>query len=375
VKSNLPMFGVLATFYWFYWKPEMMEKLWKLTIWILLIQLPVTFYQHFFIMSQRARGWDSVVGTFGGTPLVGGLSWLAAFFVIISMAYVLACWNRGIMRGRHALWICLAGLGVVMLGEVKAAFLWMPFCAFVVLRQRILKNVMSAVAFGATTAVLLVGIYAAYQAFYWDDAITGPRTYEEQAEEDSYFFDPNNVNWRTGEIGRVASLAIWADDRAASLPTRLIGYGPGASKSAGPVGGGGPVAKRYQPLAIDATAAAVLLWDVGLIGTLAYAGILLSGVITGWRYVRRGEGSPRQLAIAEASTAALFLFVTMLIYNRTLLDEPTVQLLFYFCLGCVVQLSRYRVPDTTAPLPESLLVKEEPRAVPVMSGVPVYQGR
>lgn len=375
VKSNLPMFGILATFYWFYWKPEKMEKLWKLTIWILLIQLPVTFYQHFFIMSQRQRGWDSVVGTFGGTPLVGGLSWLAAFFVIIAMAYVLACWNRGVMRGRTALWICLAGLGVILLGEVKASFLWMPFCAFIVLRKRILKNMMSTLAFGMTTVVLLGGIYTAYKTFYWAEATTQPRTYEEQAMEDSYFFDPNNINWRTGEIGRIASLALWADDRAASLPTRLVGYGPGASKGAGPVGGGGPVAKRYKPLSIDATAAAMLLWDTGLLGLLSFSGIMVCGVLVGLRYIRRGEGSPRQMAMAEASTAALCLFLTMLIYNRTLLDEPTVQLLFFFCLGCVVQLSRYRVPDSTAPLPASVVVEEPRRAVPELSGLPVYQGR
>ena len=78
---------------------------------------------------------------------------------------------------------------------------------------------------------------------------------------------------------------------------------------------------------------------------------------------------------AEASTAALCLVLTMLIYNLTLLDEPTVQLLFFICLGFVVQLARYRVPDTTAPLPETVVVEEAPRAAPSMSGLPVYQGR
>ena len=141
------------------------------------------------------------------------------------------------------------------------------------------------------------------------------------------------------------------------------------------MGGGGPVAKRFKPLSIDATATAMLLWDTGLLGMLSFTGIIVCGIYTGLRYIRRGEGSPRQLAMAEASTAALCLFLTMLIYNRTLLDEPTVQLLFFFCLGCVVQLARYRVPDTTAPLPETVVVEEAPRAAPSMSGLPVYQGR
>lgn len=39
--------------------------------------------------------------------------------------------------------------------------------------------------------------------------------------------------------------------------------------------------------------------------------------------------------------AVLVIYVSLLIYNRTMLDEPTVQLLFLFCLGAVVQACRY----------------------------------
>lgn len=376
VKSNLLMFGVLASFMWFYWAPERMERLWKIALWIMVLQLPVTFYQHFFIATQRHNGFDSVVGTFGGTPLGGGLSSMLVLFVVGTMAYALARWNRGLMRTRSMLFLCALGVGIIMLGEVKAAFLWLPICVFVVLRKRILRNVFSVTVYGALAALLLGGIYHAYDQLYWTDSVTRFRTHAEQERADNYFFDTQNIDYETGEISRGASLALWWKDRASSVPQRLLGNGPGASKSAGQLGGGGPVAKRFAPLSIDATALAMLLWDVGVAGALCYTAILLSGIWTGWKYLRRGEGSARQLAMVETSTGLLCVFFTMLIYNRTQLDEPTVQLMLMFCLGCVVQMARFRRADASAPLPHA--VEEAPRraanrAPPAMV-TPVFVG-
>ncbi|WP_167758643.1 hypothetical protein [Zemynaea arenosa] len=378
VKSNLVMFGVLASFLWFYWAPERIDRLWKIAIGIVILQLPVTIYQHFFIASQRHNGFDSVVGTFGGTPLAGGLSSMLVLFTVAVIGYALARWNHGIMKRRTMLLICGVALAIIMLGEVKASFLWLPICTFVVLRKRILKNVVSVLVYGTLASILLGSIYYAYDQLYWNDPLAKMRTYQEQQRASNYFFDANNVDYKTGEVGRGASLAIWWRDPQATLPHRLMGYGPGASKSGGLVGGGGSVAKRHQPLAIDATAMAVLLWDEGIVGAVFYTGILLCGIWTGFRYLRRGEGSARQKAIVETCTAVLCIYATLLIYNRTQLDEPTAQLFLMFCLGCIVQMARFRVPDTNAPLPDAVVVEEDaprrPARRPTRMATPVYVG-
>lgn len=350
VKSTLLMFGVFATFLWFYWKTSQIERLWKIAIVVMLLQLPVAVYQHFFVATLRDNGHDSVVGTFGGVPLFGGLSSMLALFTITVMCYSMARWNHGLMKGWQTLAICATGIAIILLGEVKASFLWLPLCAFIVLRRRIMKNLFSLAVYGMMSGVLLAGIYYTYKTLYWEEQPYRHRTAAQEEKERFYFFDTRNVDYRTGEISRGASLAFWFKDVQTGLPRRLLGYGPGASKSAGPLGGGGAVAKRFAPLNVDATAMAMLLWDVGLVGALAYASIIVTGIWTGWRTIRRSQRGPRELSIAETSTGIMAVFLTMLVYNRTQLDEPTVQLLFMFLLGCIVQMARFprRAEDVEA---------------------------
>lgn len=340
-KSNLPMLGVLGALVWFRWEQEKLERLWKIAIWIMVLQLPVAIYQHFYVASMRRNGFDSVVGTFGGTPLQGGLSSMLVLFTVAVMGYAVARWNRGLTSTARMLLICLIGMAVIMLGEVKAAFLWLPLVMFFVLRKRIMRNVLTFAMYGLLASAALGAVYYTYDALYWSDSASKVRTRAQQERADNYFFDVRNVDYRTGEISRGASLAFWWADRQANIPHRLLGYGPGASKSAGPLGGGGKVARRHAPLNIDATAAAVLLWDVGILGAAGYLAMLLAGVRTGWRTLKQGEASQEQLAIVDVSTAVMIIYVTMLIYNRTQLDEPTVQLMFMFCLGSIVQVARF----------------------------------
>lgn len=341
VKSTLLMFGVFATFLWFYWKTAQIERLWNIAIGIMLVQLPVAAYQHFFIASQRDNGHDSVVGTFGGIPLFGGLSSMLALFTITIMCYSMARWNHGLMKGWQTLAICAISIVVIMLGEVKASFLWLPLCTFIVLRKRIMKNLFTLAVYSMMASALLGGLYYTYKTLYWAEQPYHHRTAAQEEKERFYFFDTRNVDYRTGEVSRGASLAFWVKDLRTDLPHRLLGYGPGASKPAGPLGGGGPVAKRFAPLSVSATAMAMLLWDVGLVGAFAYTSIIVIAIWNGRRYIRRGEGGPREMSIVQTSTAIMVVFLTLLVYNRTQLDEPTVQLLFMFLLGCIVQMTRF----------------------------------
>ncbi len=352
VKSVWPMFGVLMAFFWLRWTQQRIEMLWWLMIAIAAVQGPVVLYQHFFVASARFGAFDSVVGTFGGTPLGGGLSSIMVLFVIAVVVYALALWNRGVITRTQMLMIGTFGLGVILLGEVKASFIWLPVASFLVLRRRIMKNLLSFLSFGVTVAVLLSGIYFVYNALYWGGGMDRKASVTEKLDAGGgYFFNVDNVDYRTGEISRGASLALWFKDRLTSVPQRIVGYGPGASKT-GNAFGVGPLVERFAPLHIDATALAVLLWDVGVLGTLVFCAIPLAGIKAGWRFVASGQGSAGQLAIVETSVAMLVLFTSLLFYNRALMDEPTAQLLFMFCLGCVVQAVRYGPAPEPAPAPE-----------------------
>jgi hypothetical protein len=339
IKAVLPMFSVLFALYWFRWKDEHLDTSWRMMFWVVLLQLPVVLYQHFFVAT--ATTFDSIVGTFGGTPGFGGNSAMLVFFTVLALGYAAARWQAGLMSGKALLGLLLAGFAIILLGEVKAAFVWLPAVLAWVLRRRILRSVTAFIGFGLLLAVFVGTTYAVYENLYWRKDFQSAHTLEERLDRGGgYFFDPNNVNYRTGEVSRAASLAIWWRDPLATVPRRLVGYGPGTSKPAGLLGAG-QVAKRYMPLHLDATALAVLLWDVGVLGALAYASMLTLALWAAWRFMRQGRGTPAQRALADTCLAAMPLWLLMLVYNRALMDEPTAQLLLMMCLGTVVQLCRF----------------------------------
>ncbi|WP_374582189.1 hypothetical protein [Pseudoduganella sp.] len=338
-KAVLPMFSVLFALYWFRWKEGHLEASWRMMFWVTALQLPVVLYQHFFVASSTT--FDSIVGTFGGQQGGGGNSAMLVLFTVVAVGYAGARWQAGQMAGRTFGAMVLLALAIILLGEVKAAFVWLPLVLAWVLRRKVLRSAAAFLGFAVLVAAFVGITYTVYEQLYWGKHLQSAHSMAEKLDRSGgYFFDPNQINYRTGEISRAASLALWARDPQAGTPSRLVGYGPGASKPSGLLGAG-QVAKRYQPLHLDATALAVLLWDVGLLGALVYASMLLFALLAAWRYVRRGEGTPAQRALADTCVAAMLLFLIMLVYNRSLMDEPTAQLLLMMCMGTVVQLCRF----------------------------------
>ncbi|NVE00004.1 hypothetical protein [Massilia sp. BJB1822] len=348
IKSVWPMFGVLLAFYLRRWDERYLRKLWQLLLWITVLQLPIVLYQHFFVAGKRLQGFDSVVGTFGGSVSAGGLSSVMVVFVIVAIAYALACWNRGLLSNKAVLGFSLLALVVILMGEVKAAFIWLPIALVFVLRQRALKNIFNLIGYSCLAAVLIGLIYYFYNILYWNDHMSHLNTVADKLSVGGgYFFDVNNINYASGEISRGASLALWYQDPVAGLLQRLLGFGPGASKTGAL--GMGVIARRYAPLHVDATAVAVLLWEVGICGLLAYLGMLGAGLRAAWRFIRAGQGSAHQLAAMETCCAMLILSLSLLFYNRTMLDEPTMQLLLLFCLGYIVQTVRFTPQPAAGP--------------------------
>jgi hypothetical protein len=239
--------------------------------------------------------------------------------------------------------VCAVTLAIIVLGEVKAVVIWVPLGLFIIFRRKILSSATTFILYGTFIVVFVGGVFAAYQALYWGEAVKATTVEEGIDQSGGYFFDTEAINYRTGEVSRAASLALWINDPVPGALERLVGYGPGASAT-GANTGKGVVAARYGILSINATVIAQLLWDVGLVGTFSYLTIFVFGCFTALRYVKRGGSSPGAEAVVDACLAALVLLATTLIYNRALLDEPTVQLLFLFCLGCIVQYARYHNP-------------------------------
>lgn len=340
LRFGLPMFGVLLAMYYIEIPRARMKFLWAMIVVIAVMQLPLVIYQHFFGMGLI--GWDAVVGTFGH-----GMSPVLVLFSLVAMLYGVACWIRGIMPAWLVLLIFVIGMANILLGEVKAVALWLPLGLLLIMRKRVLKNILAFITYSCFIAIFMSATFVAYKSMYWGDGAKMGSTVKQNLDKaGGYFFDPYEIKYGTGEVSRIASLYLWYRDPLPSAVNRLIGYGPGASQI-GEGTGYGVVAMRYRPLQINATALSMLLWDVGILGAISFVLMLVCGIGVGWRYIASGHGTPREQAIVDTSMVMLVLLITSLVYNRTLLDTSTVQLLCFFCLGCIVQYSRFgRQPAT-----------------------------
>ena len=334
LKNALPLWVAAALVYRAAQLPRFIEQLWTVFSAVFFLQLPLVLYQHFVIVPSRrdadTTGMDAVVGSFGGLIDAGGANSTLALFTLLVMAYRLALWARREAGFGSVLLYWTIGLAIVLAGEVKATLIWMPLVVLYVLRQRVLSSFGSFLAAMLVSAVLMSGVFAAYSALYWQKI--AHKSNADLISRMGYFFDPNNVNYRTGEISRGASLALWATDPRSDLAQRAVGNGPGASRISA-TGGLGEVARRYAPLEIAATSVALLLWDAGLVGLLAFAGVIGT---TAWLLRSQSVDPklpPRAQAGADAFGATMLMFLSLLIYNRSLNDEPSVQLLLAIAVG------------------------------------------
>lgn len=334
LKNALPIWVAAALVYQGAQQPNFIDRLWLTMKAVFFLQLPLVLYQHFFIAARRrdagSTGMDAVVGSFGGLMNAGGSNSTLVLFTLLVMAFQLALWVRKQTSGWSLALYWLVGLVIIASGEVKAVLVWLPFLILYVMRRKVLASFGTALVAGLLSVVLVGGLFAAYQALYWGQL--QKRDHGNLVARMTYFFDTRNINYETGEISRGAAVALWAQDRAAGPAERALGYGPGASRISA-TGGLGTIAKRYDPLNVSATSVSLLLWDSGLLGLLSFSGLVLSVGWALWRLAGDARLSARSSATADAFAALQFIFFSLLIYNRTLNDDPVIQLMLAMALG------------------------------------------
>jgi hypothetical protein len=314
------------------------ERFVRMLLWLTLLQLPFVVYQYFFVATKRMSGaaWDSIVGSFGGNELAGGASGTMAYMLLLAVLIAASLSRRGQMHRLFLLGIVLTASVIIVLAEVKFA----PFLLFigmaVVYRQTAVRNPIAAI-FGAITILALgLGLLVAYDKTHNAAIHQESRdAYELFDKSFGYSLDTQFINLETGEMGRNAALVFWWQKGFLPDPMRgMLGYGPGASRSSSQFAVG-QVARKYS-FGIDRSAATQLLWELGLAGFLAFVFILLQGAMLALR-AANVTTSPTSAAILEAAAAGLVMALSMLPYNRDVLEVPALGFTLMLLLGLAAQ--------------------------------------
>lgn len=351
MKNYLLMWGVLVAVIYHHDMARASTLIWRAFVAIGLLQLPVVLFQRFFIASRLANtsasaSFDAINGTFGG-GLLGGRSGALAMFICIVLGYLLILWRDRRLGG----WL-LAGMALLLLPtlfmiEVKAVVLWLPFVAILVFSQQLRQRPLMFVFGILGSLALVVGVIAVYRMSFYSHA-NSVGLLEFFVNQTQYVYDPNRFNPETRELGRASVLAHWWREAGhhGGAVNWLFGFGPGASRGVSTVAVG-TIAKLY-PFYIDLSAAAALLWDVGVVGFVAFCSMLLMGAIECWRISKRVALPLALRQQYEASGIGLLLIFSSVIYVRDAIDGTIVQFLIFFMLGTLV-FGRRALSMTEAP--------------------------
>lgn len=315
--------------------------------WVAVLQWPMELYQALVVVPQRVAAayfgssWDSVVGTFGGPKFGGGASGSLAVFLLFALALVLAMWRNKVLSQAAALVSFLAIMVGFALAEAKVVFVLLPVALGFLYSDEMKRRPMRFLLGAMLTAGLLVLLLYFYFVFFWESQTKGS-VYDAIVRRFAYSFDPNFMATSSWP-GRMTGLAIWlrGQDFLGDPYHWLLGYGVAAATSVSSIAGPGVAALKFG-LGTDVTGATKLLWEVGLLGLVAYLAPLFLAFNVFGRALATETLDPLTRAFVQAlraSTAVLFLAV---LYEVTIVSSPPLQLLALLLYGFAARLAPTR---------------------------------
>lgn len=304
-----------------------------------LFQIIPSLYQYLFVRSARISAGlgnvtasDSVVGTFGGSMVSGGLSAVLALYLVI-LIICLFSFRRANLITRNNLILTVSVLMIpLFLMEVKVIFVYFPI-AFASLYLDILKKHPFVFIKGCAVIVLVCSVLlVAYQMLHWSARDSGSLV-DHTIHHFTYSFSEKFQNDSDStRMTRLEVLLFWWENNDFDEPlTMLLGHGLGASRTEGL--GGGHIAKLYSPLEIDVTCMASLLWDFGLIGASAFVLVLFTALVHAHQLGRSHVLKAWQSSLAEGLKAALILVFISLFYRNDIPYAAPMMFMLMVILG------------------------------------------
>ncbi|TJZ67990.1 hypothetical protein [Chitiniphilus eburneus] len=309
----------------------------SLVPWAMIGQVPFVLYQALFIVPKRTVGarWDSVVGAFGGDPQGGGASGAMAIFLLIGFFACLGLYRQGRMS-RTLFWAAtLSALLCIGLAEVKVVFMLTPLLALYLYADVLFRRPLQ-FAIGAIVLLLLLwgGLTVYFKQFGENQVQHDLPSYIEHTIE--LTVDPTMINRETGEMGRVAAIALWADRHfGRDVHGTLFGHGVGSVKTAKTMIGS--EARRYYPqFRLARSSLAILLWETGVVGTALLCGFFLVLGQRARRLAARLGDTSFHAPWLRATSAAMLSAVLLLIYNTDVMSVPVMQVFLLFLASYAV---------------------------------------
>lgn len=336
----------------------------KTLYWVFYAQFPMVLYQLLFVVPQRVATygeedkWDSVVGTFGGDPMGGGNTAAMGLFCLLIMLLKISEFKHGLTTFKSMALHIILGFGLCIVGEVKFVILLSPILmCWVWLMPSYVKG-MSKVNLKALLLIfagmaLLIAFAILILASGYSSAFGSDPTESSLSvflSSLDYIFDPNYI-LPSGEVGRFTTLTFWLKNNDLwGLSGTLFGYGLNATNS-GSIVSQGFLNLTYN-LILDSTSLSMLLWEVGVVGTLLFISVIIYTlkIVQPKPLLDREKLDQQDLQLLSFSPAFSVFVISCLLslpYSQILTITPMLQFIFYLSLGSslVIRRSVYRYAE------------------------------
>ncbi|MDP2223539.1 hypothetical protein, partial [Nitrosomonas sp.] len=333
-KRYFQVWGLLFALCWLAFDEQSIHR-WRVLFLITgLLQLPFALYELIVFVPPLRSTWgvaavDVVAGTFGASMDGGGASGEMALFLIITLAFLLTWRMEKLLSVAHLVLLIPFLLAPLILGETKSVVIMLPLMFFMLYRHEMF------VRFHYWLMGFVVVVFLSVAVGYYYLSLSD-RSIDKQLE-DTIDYNVKDRGYGKAYLNRTTVITFWVKQQGAHAPVSLMfGNGLGSSNS------GGHIAKRYPGSGIGLTAASTLLWEMGLFGF----GLFIAILVFAWRCalrLQRESTVPLVRADARAIQASLALFVFLVFYRVSLLELPSIQIVFAAILGYLAWLYRRHV--------------------------------
>ncbi|MEZ0232242.1 MAG: hypothetical protein ACAH12_05340 [Methylophilaceae bacterium] len=306
---------------------------WKrLIFFIAMFQLPFALYELLVLVPLRGgleaggEATDIVAGTIDANLVGGSANSTMVVFLIIVYSFVFIRWLAGYMTKTQLVIFWIFMMIPLLLGESKIVVILIPLAGLTMMRREIVKAPVRylPVLIGFALMTMLTGYV--YVFYIMDSTVS-------DVMRDTLSYNVESVGYGTLLLNRTTVISFWWSMQGLHDPLGFFfGHGLGSSYFSSGNNVTGHIAAHYPMYGINLTTLSTLLWDTGVIGT----GLFVSIFISAWRsanWLWRTTKDNLQKADSLAIQAALAIFILFIIYNDSMVNLFSFELIMTFILG------------------------------------------
>ncbi|MYN17677.1 hypothetical protein GTP81_13015 [Rugamonas sp. FT107W] len=349
-KGYFQVWGVMLVFSYINYSEREAGRLMKFLLVLAAVQVPFVLHQFLVLVPMRtgiadaAKGIvavDIVAGTFGGSMKGGGRSSSLALLDVMAIALVAAQWRVGAYSTKKALWYGVMCMLPIALCEAKIIILLLPVTFFLLFRDRVLKEPLRFLVGGLGTMALVGLIFVAYSALPGAKGQREGSVSDDMVDSVAYNF--GKTGYGNAVLNRTSVYPFWIKEHAHSdeIWHALIGHGPGETNSTSTLMDPTLANKRYAGYAIGLTGISSLLWEVGLLGTMAILLMLLAAYRQAVLLEAKWRGT-KQWPLIKTAEISVVLYAVNLLHNNYFVSDISFQTLLFLVLGYLVAITNIK---------------------------------